>query len=266
MATPRKDWQAEWKAISAESRKLAKRANQRLVRLEKYSQRQGLGDITKFAYGKAQQYIQTNLGVGPSGKGRFKEHVKLYEISDGSKALTGEDLYKANVQIQRSRIKAMQEFLGSASSTLGESRAGVKTEGIKKIYDKRTSTLNAKLRDKYGAGYEYTDADLKRFFDSKKQAKLEQLVSSSLMFVVAKVIKKNNLKSNKRDLQKFMKSHIDLKQYNLSAADLEAKKGESYKEYLTRLEDFIDLTGDEVLDNMVIKALKNGINVNNIFI
>jgi hypothetical protein len=86
------------------------------------------------------------------------------------------------------------------------------------------------------------------------------------MFVVAKVIKKNNLKSNKRDLERFMKNHIDLKQYDITAEDLEAKKGESYKDYLSRLEDFIDLTGDEVLDSMVIKALKNGINVNNIFI
>ena len=266
MATARKDWEAEWKAVSAESRKLAKRSNQRLVRLEQYSQREGLSDITKFAYKKAQQYIKTNLGIGKSGKGRYKENVKLYDVSDGTKQLSEEELYKANVMIQRARIKAMNEFLASQSSTLGQSRSGPKTEGINKIYDKRTQTLNRKIREQYGAEFEYTDQDLKRFFDSKKQAKLEKLVSSSMMFVVAKVIKKNNLKSNKRDLEKFMKSHIDLEQYDLSQEDIKARKGESYRDYLTRLQDFIDYTGDENLNSMVNKALKEGINVDNIFI
>lgn len=266
MATARKDWKQEWEQISKESRKLAKRANQRLVRLERYAEREGLSDITKFAYAKAQQYIKTNLGVSASGKGRYKEYVKLYDVSDGSKKLTDQDMYEANVMIQRARIKAMQEFLGSQSSTLGVSRSGPRTEGIKKIYDKRTQTLNRKIREQYGAEFEYTDQDLKRFFDSKKQAKLEKLVSSSMMFVVAKVIKKNNLKSNKRDLEMFMKSHIDLEQYDLSPEDIKARKGESYRDYLTRLQDFIDYTGDENLNAMVNKALKEGINVDNIFI
>lgn len=266
MATARKNWEAEWKSISAESRKLAKRANQRLVRIERYAEREGMASIKQFAYAKAQQYIKSNLGVGPSGKGRYKENIKLYDVSTGTQQLTGEDLYKANVMIQRARIKAMQEFLGSQSSTLGESRTGPKTKGVKKIFDKRTQTINEKIRRDYGAEFEYTDADLKRFFDSKKQAKLEKLVSSSMMFVVAKVIKKNNLKTNKRDLQKFMKSHIDLEQYNLKPEDIEARKGESYQEYLTRLQDYIDYTGDENLNALVNKALKAGINVNNIFI
>ena len=114
-----------------------------------------------------------------------------------------------------------------------------------------------------------SENDLKRFFESKKQAKLEQLVSSSMMFVVASVIKKQNLKTNKRDLERFIKSHVDLKQlemYGMTKEDLKAKTGESYKEYLSRLEEFVQFTGDEALDAMVSKALKNGINVNNIFI
>ena len=145
MATPKKDWKKEWEAVSKESRKLAKRANQRLVRLEHYSEREGLSEILKFAYANAQEYIGKNLG----GK-RYKEHVKLYDVSDGTKNLTGDALYKANVMIQRNRIKAMQEFLGSESSTLGQSRAGVKTKGIRAIFDKRTNTINEKFLKKYG--------------------------------------------------------------------------------------------------------------------
>ena len=259
MATPKKDWKKDWEAVQKESRKLAKRANQRLVRLEQYSKREGLSEILKFAYQRAQEYINKNLG----GK-RYKEHVKLYDVSDGTKNLTGEALYRANVMIQRQRIKAMTEFLESETSTLGQARAGKKTLGIKKVYDKRTQTINEKFLNKYGL--QMSDKDLKRFFESKKQAKLEQLVSSSLMFVVASVIKKYNLKSNKRELEKFMRSHIDLEQYNLKPEDIKAKKGESYKDYVTRMQQFVDYTGDEVLNDMISKALKNGVNVNNIFI
>lgn len=259
MATPKRDWKSEWQKIQKESRKLAKRANQRLVRLERYSQRQGMSEILKYAYGKAQEYISKNLG----GR-RYKENVKLYDVSDGSKQLTGEALYKANVMIQRNRIKAMEEFLSAETSTLGVSRSGPKTKGIKKIYDKRTQTINEKFLNKYGL--EMTDKDLKRFFESKKQAKLEKLVSSSMMFVVAAVIKKNNLKSNKRDLEKFIKKHVDLDQYDLSPDDIKAQKGESYQEYLSRMQKYVNLTGDKVLDEMVTKALKEGINAKNIFI
>lgn len=262
MATKKKDWKAEWEAISKESKKLAKRANQRLVRLERYSQRKGLSEITKYAYQRAQQYISTNLGGT-----RYKEHVKLYDINDGTKNLTGEELYKANVQIQRQRIKAMNEFLEADTSTLGRSRAGTITKGIAAIYDKRTQTINDKFLSKYGQ--QMSENDLKRFFESKKQAKLEKIVSSSLMFVVASVIKKENLQSNKRELERYMRSHIvldDLKKAGLTKEDLKARAGESYKEYLDRLQDFVKFTNDEALNAMVSKALKEGINARNIFI
>lgn len=261
MATKKKDWKAEWDAVSKESRKLAKRANQRLVRLEQYSEREGMSEILKFAYKKAQDYISHNLG----GK-RYKEHVKLYDISDGTKQLTGEALYRANVQIQRQRIKAMEEFLSSASSTLGQSRSGPKTTGIKAIYDKRTQTINEKILAKYGL--EMTDKDLKRFFDSKKQSKLESLVGSTRMFIVAAVLKKQNVKGSRRELEDFVKKHVDLEQYKdeLKPEDLDMKKRESRKDYIDRLQNYISYTDDKVLDDFVSKALKEGINAKNIFI
>ena len=270
MATPRKDWKAEWEKKAALSRKLAKRANQRMVRLERYSLRGGLHEILKYAYGKTANYIEKNLGVGPSGKPRFKEHIKLYDINDGTNNLTGDSLYKANVMLLNHRIKAMEEFLASDTSTLGRSRSGEPTQGIKAVMDKRTRTINDKLRDQYGAGYEFTDAELKQFFDSKKQAKLEQMVGSDLMFIVAAVIKKNNLKTNKRDLEKFVMSHLTYDKTGKSEQEIinmfKSRKGESYKDYLNWIEPFVDYTGDEVLDHMVTKALQAGINVNNIFI
>lgn len=260
-----KDWKAEWEALAKESRKLAKRANQRLVRLEHYSvTKPSMKKIIHYAYKNASKYIEKNLGVGKSGKPRFKENVKLYDISDGTKQLTGQALYKANVQIQRQRIKAMNEFLSSESSTLGESRVGPKTKGIKAIYDQKTNTINERYLSQYGL--QLSENDLKRYFESKKQAKLESEVGSEQMFIVAAVMKKFNLKSNKRDLEKFVKSHIDLSEYDGNMSDLSSRKGESYKDYLDRVGEYIDFTGDEVLNDMVIKALKSGINSGNIFI
>lgn len=268
MATPKKDWKKEWEAVSKESRKLAKRANQRMVRLEQYSEREGLNEILKFAYKNAANYIEKNLGVGKSGKPRFKEHIKLFDAYDGTELLEGDDFYKYNVRVQRNRIKAMNEFLEYESSVLGNTQYG-----ITRIYDKRTQTINEqfikgnvseKIYKKLGL--EMSDNDLKRFFESKKQAKLATIVGSDQMFVVASVMKKLNLKSNKRDLEKFMKTHIDLTESGLTKDDIKAQKGESYKEYLDRLNKFVSYTEDEVLDDMITKALKEGINVDNIFL
>lgn len=259
MATPKKDWKKEWEAVSKESRKLAKRANQRLVRLEMYAEREGLSEILKYAYDKASTYITKQLGVGKKGLPRFKEHIKLYDIDDGSGMVDEADLYKKNVQIQRHRIKEMKEFLESESSVLG-----TKKYGINRIYDKRTKTINEQFLKEYGL--KMTDNDVKRFFDSKKQAKLAEVVGSDLMFAVASVMKKHNLKSNKRDLEKFMKSHIDLSKNDLSIEDIKARKGESYKDYLDRLQEFVKYTDDEVLNEKINQALKKGINVDNIFI
>ena len=87
------------------------------------------------------------------------------------------------------------------------------------------------------------------------------------MFVVASVIKKYNLQSNKRDLERFMKAHIDLEQYkDITEDDIKARKGESYKDYLTRMQDFAKYTDDEVLNTAINNALKEGINAKNIFI
>ena len=259
MATPKKDWKKEWEEVSKESRKLAKRANQRLFRLEMYAEREGLSEILKYAYDKASTYITKQLGVGKKGLPRFKEHIKLYDIDDGSGIVDEADLYKKNVQIQRHRIKEMKEFLESESSVLGN-----KKYGINRIYDKRTKTINEQFLKEYGL--KMTDNDVKRFFDSKKQAKLAEVVGSDLMFAVASVMKKHNLKSNKRDLEKFMKSHIDLSKNDLSIEDIKARKGESYKDYLDRLQKFVNYTDDEVLNEKINQALKKGINVDNIFI
>lgn len=269
------DWEAEWKSIQKESRKLAKRANQRLVRLERAAKRPGMEKILKYAYKSAMADIKTLGSDVKESKGklvpkkpRFKENVKIVDAFDSAgKILKGNAMYKANVQLQRTKIRMMKEFLGAASSTIGQGISGAaeglnKTIGIKRIWDKSTKTINEKYLSQYDL--RMSDNDMKRFFESKKQAKLEKLVGSGRMFIVAAYIKKNNIKTNKRDLEKFLKEHIDLSKID-DPEEIKARKGESYKEYLDRLDKYIKYTGDEVLDDMIKKALKNGVNVTNLF-
>ena len=261
MATPQKDWKQEWEVISKISRKLAKRANQRLVRLERYSQRSGYSNIKKYAYEKAQEYILDTFGVGKSGKPRFKEHVKMIDLQDskGNK-LPENELFKKNVMIQRQRVKAMEEFLGSQSSTLGQARSGPKTMGIKKIYEKRAQTITDKFLKAYGL--EMSENDLKRFFDSKKQAKLEKIVGSTQMFVIAAIMKKQNIRGSRKELEEYVKTHVQVD----DPSELDMKPRETRAQYLDRLTDYLNYTEDPILNKKITNALKDGINARNIFL
>jgi len=263
MATKRKDWKAEWEAIAKENRKLAKRANQRLVRLKRASERPGMASVTEFAYKVAMRDL-TSLGKTGEKK-RFTENPKIMQINDGSKNLTGDALYRANVMRAKLEQKMLKNFLSAASSTIGKARAyedeGIKaTEGVRAVWDRVTNTINDKYLSEYDL--QMTDNDLKRFWESKKQAKLETEVGSNQMFAVAAIMKKYNLKANKRDFERFLRNNMTLP----SGADYKQRKGESFNEYLERVQEFAQYTDDEVLNDAINRALKNGINVNNIFI
>ena len=259
MATKQKDWKSEWEKEAAKARKLAKRANQRLLRLERYSKNKGYSEITKYAYAKAEQHIRNFLNK-TNGKPRFKERVRLNEdITDGSKKLEGNALYKANVFSIRQRIKALEEFLSSESSTIGESRTGPKTKGVKAIYEKRAKTITDEYL-KYGLTL--SDNDLKRFFESKKQAKLEKIVGSKQMFIDAAMIKKLDIKGSRAEIEEFVKTHIDL----TDDKELDMKKSESRSKYLERMRKHLNYTDDPVLNDLITNALKEGINAKNIFI
>lgn len=260
------DWEARYKAIAAENRKLAKRANQRLVRLERAAKKPGMKSILKYAYKTAMKDIKS---TGKKGKKRFTENIKLVDIADQKGVLKGSKLYKANYLRQLTVNKMMKEFLGSASSTIGQGLADVasginRTIGIERIWDKVNKTINDKYLDEYDL--RLSDNDMKRFWDSKKQAKLEKEVGSARMFAVAAVIKKYNIKGSRKELEEFVKSHIVLENTDLTEADLDMGKRESRAKYIERLKSYLSYTNDEVLDDYVNKALKSGINVKNIFI
>lgn len=257
MATPRKDWKKEWEKVQKQARKLAKRANQRMLRLETKAKQPGYTNITKYAYARAEEYIKEFLGIGKKGLPRFKENVKLDQKLSGPDA---NDIYRKNVYKQRMHIKAMEEFLGSESSTIGESRVGKKTKGIKAIYDKRAQTITDEYLKKYG--HSMSADDLKRFFDSKKQAKLESIVGSQQMFIVASVIRKENIRGSRKELEEYVKTHAKVDDPN----ELNMKKSETRAQYLERLRDKLNYTDDPILNDVITNALKAGINASNIFI
>lgn len=244
-----------------------------MVRLERYSEtRSELSGVKGYAYKKAQSYLKNvfdphNLHQGPM---RYKETVSLYEGPGvpGEKGSAAN--YRANVMIQRARIQEINKFLDAVSSTIGRSRLQPEKKGLLDVIDKRTQTINDRLISSYGSEYELSRDDLKRFFDSKKQAKLEAEVGSDLMFVVASIIKKNKLKTNKKDFNKFLQEHIDIKdakeKKDLIKDHLVDGKKENFNQKLERLNEFINFANDPILDQMVKKSLKAGINVDNIFI
>ena len=256
----RKDWEQEYQKLAKEARKLAKRANQRMVRLERYAQEKAFQGALDFAYDIAQKQIKALYGK-QGDRLRFTEKQRLVSVSDGTKDLTGQDLYKQNVYMLRHKINAMQEFLESESST---------KKGLKKVYDKRAHTIST--ASKFGLadqGISLSASDLQRFFESKKQERLAKVVGSLNMFVVAAVIRDNKIASNKRDLQKFLRENIDMKKFKDSGKDLNdinSKNYGSYKDMIDELWRFVDLTGDRMLDKAIGDALKAGVNYENIFI
>lgn len=255
MATPRKDWKKEWEQTAAKARKLAKRANQRMKRLEDYAKRPGYSSITKYAYARAEDYIRNFLNK--KGKPRFKENVKLDKNIKGDDA---EEVFKKNVQKIRMDIKALEEFLGSESSTLGESRSGSKTKGIKAIYDKRAQTITDEFLKKHDLSMDAND--LKRFFDSKKQAKLEKDYGSQQMFIIAAIIKKENIRGSRKELEEYVKTHVEVN----DSKELNMKKNESRAQYLERMRDKLNYTNDKVLNDIITNALQDGFSASNLFI
>lgn len=245
-----------------------------MLRLETYSKtRSEFSGVKGYAYKQAQSYLKNvfdphNLHKGPM---RYKETVSLYEGPGvpGEKGSAAN--YRANVMIQRARIQEINKFLDAVSSTVGRSRLQPDKPGLMDVIDKRTNTINQDLILSHGSEYDpLSKSDLKRFFESKKQAKLESEVGSDLMFVVASIIKKNKLKTNKKDFNKFLQEHIDIKdakdKRDLIKDHMIDGKKENFNQKLERLDEFIKFANDPVLDDMVKKALKAGINVDNIFI
>lgn len=130
-------------SLEAEYRKLAKRADQRLVRLEAAAAKPGYESVTQYAYKKAMRDIRAWSGENAS---RFNTRPPK------------------NTNQLKAKIADIKRFLSSASSTIGATK---ETRGIKQIYQERANTIN----EKYDTNFKWQD--LAKLFESGLWEKLK---------------------------------------------------------------------------------------------
>ena len=122
----------EYQALVKEYRKLAKRADQRLNRLEDLSKQKGFKNVKKFAYNRAMKDIRYWSGEGAS---RFNRDIPR------------------NINSLRARINDVRHFLEDTKTST--------KRDIIKTFKKRADTINSK----YGTKMKWDD--LANFYDSK---------------------------------------------------------------------------------------------------
>lgn len=166
-----------------EFRALAKRADQRAVRLERYAQRPGYEAITGFAYRVFQSSLKS-----------FATEKQLEAYAEGT-PLRANVVPKSNRQM-RAKMGILRQFLAAQSSTL----EGVRQKnpytgeyeikaGIKEIYMKRAQTF----KDRYGL--EVPWQKIGSVFESKAYQNLDKKYGSKTILKAIAQIRKSTDKS-----------------------------------------------------------------------
>ena len=164
-----------------EYRKLAKRADQRLVRLEKLSGQKNFKQVKQWAYKNA---VTDALQWGASvKKPRFNIAPPVDKNGDISPSML------------KAKIRDIQNFLEKPSSTKA---------GIIQIYQKKADTLNKKYAD-YGLNLSWSDVgDL---FESSLYKKLDKSLTSGTRIKAIATLKNNELEVL-QDFEARKSSHI----------------------------------------------------------
>ena len=162
-------------------RRLAKTADQRLVRLEKASEEEFFHVATQWAYAKATRDIMKWIPVGDNKSTKLRFNTKPPE---------GEDLI--------AKINDIKSFLSSPTSTKA---------GIINVYKKRADTVNKKY------GTNFTWKQLAKYYESG-QAKLwdDKFGSKTALRTIGKIQK------DKRNIIKAIKE-ADRKDVRINAKD-----------------------------------------------
>ena len=157
----------KYKALMSEYRQLAKRADQRLVRLEKRANSgQEWKAVTKYAYANAMEEIRRFSGA----------EAKRFNVKPPN-----------TTQMLQAKINAMKRFLESSTST---------TTGIRRTYEKRVNTINKEY------GTDFTWEELKEFFDSALSNKLDAKVDSKTKLIIVGEIQKHG-----SEIKKALEAH-----------------------------------------------------------
>lgn len=149
-----------YEELVKEYRKLAKRADQRLVRLEALSRSKKFESVLKYGYAVAAKNIESYGAV--KNKPRF--NTKPPENSNTLQA----------------KINDIKHFLDSVSST---------KKGIVSVYEKRADTINKTMG--LDGNDKFTWQELADFFQSKTYEKLASMFGSKTVFDIIGKIKKD---------------------------------------------------------------------------
>ena len=151
---------AAYNALVKEYRKLAKRADQRLVRLEGYAKQPKYEHILEFAYARAMRDIRSWSG----------ENASRFNTKPPKK-----------IQSLEAKISDIKTFLAAASSSIKPTTDNVRRNkegqiiagGIELTFQKRADTLNRKY------GTNVTWETVGRLFESALYKKLEKTALTS---------------------------------------------------------------------------------------
>lgn len=175
----RKSRSAKYAALVKEYRKLAKRADQRLVRLERYAEQPKYSNITQFAYKKAMRDIRSWSG----------ENATRFNTKPPS-----------HISKLQAKIADINAFLRSASSSLKPTkdnaiyRDGVLVGGgIDLTYQKRADTLN----QRYGTNVTWENVG--SIFESQLYRKLIKKYGSQASKSIVRDIGK--LQQNEKEIK-----------------------------------------------------------------
>lgn len=174
----------KYAALVKEYRKLAKRADQRLVRLERYALQPKYENIKQFAYRKAMRDIRSWSGDNAN---RFNTKPP------------------AHLSKLQAKINDIKSFLQSASSSIKPTadnaiyndKGQLVGGGIDLTYQKRADTVNSK----YGTNVSWKN--IGELFESTLYRKLNKKYGSSKTAV--RII--GQLQQNDKDIEKAIKNH-----------------------------------------------------------
>lgn len=178
-------------------RRLAKQADQRLVRLEKLKGQEGYQNVDKYSYARAMKDIKQWSG----------DEATRFNTKPPS-----------NTNSIKAKIADMRTFLEAPTSTKA---------GINSIYKHKADVLN----DKYGTNFDWQD--LANYFDEAKNSKTDSKYGSDTMLKAFAEIQKQG-ETIAKQIEQHRKKHIVVDNPRLQDAidDILSDRGIHIKDFI----------------------------------
>ena len=205
----------ETESLLKQYRTLAKRADQRLVRLEAARYKKGYENVLKYAYAKAQKDIRKWTDAK-----RLQKKTPLRFNTAPPKTKTG----GIDIRSLKEKIRTIERFLSSDTSTIKPTK---ESKGIEQLYDDRTKSIN----EKYGTNF--TWETLAKYYEDGTAEKLSSKYGSkTALRIIAQIQKK------KKDVLRELKA-VNNRRIKTDNPFLSKKVNEVLNEYGTSIEKLV---------------------------